>query len=130
VRLGLGIGNAAYWDSKTKTWWDEPAAQTSWGIHEEAIDVPSNTVMRTEKYARNLVRRNWVPQEIIDLRINNRGGIWSQFWLGDTIRIVIPNFGWPERGGCDVKIRVMGVEVEEEREQMRIIGKVWTLNVE
>jgi len=126
----LGLGNATAWKDKTKSYWNEPTAQANWGIHEEAVDVPSNTVFRTEKYARRLVRQNWAPQEIIDLRINNRDGIWSQFWIGDMIRIIIPNFGWIERGGCDIEIRVLGVEVEEEREQMRIIGKVWTANVE
>lgn len=130
VTRGLGIGNESYWTSKVLSYWTEPTAVSEWGVLEEAIDVPSNTVMRTEKYARNLVRQNWVPREVMDITINNRGGIWSQFWMGDTVRVVIPNFGWAERGGCDVKIRVIGIEVEEETEQMRIIGKVFTQNVE
>lgn len=130
VTRGLGLGSDAYWVNKTKTWWDEPSAQAKWGVWEAATDVPSNTVMRTEKYARNLVRQNWEPQEIIDIRINNRDGIWKQFWIGDTVRIVIPNFGWQENGGVDEKLRIIGIEVEEERQQMRLLGKVFTLNVD
>ena len=126
----LGLGNAVSWADTTKSYWTEPTAAARWGILEEAIDVPSNTVMRTEKYARRLVRRNWSPREMMDITINNRDGVWTQFWMGDIVRIVIPDFGWAERGGCDTKIRVVGIEVEEEVRKMRIIGTVFTPNVE
>lgn len=121
----IGYSNQSDWKLKHKMRQRNLPAWNDWGTLEGTITAKRGESAATaEKFARMLVRANYAPTEMLDIQINNRDGIWSQFWIGDTVRVVIPNFGWQESGGCDVKLNITGIEVQEKPQVMRIIGSV------
>lgn len=125
ITQAIGYSNQAEWSQKYKMPMRNNPAWNKWGTLEGTITANLGTSADTaEKFARMLIRANYAPYETFDFTINNKGGIWSQFQLGDTIRAVLPMCGWRERGGFDGKIRITGLEVVEGKEHLRLIGEV------
>lgn len=125
ITQAIGYSNQANWDQKHKTKVRNLPAWAEWGTLEGVATAKrSEALSEAQKHARMYIRQNYAPSALLDIQINNRDGIWSDFWIGDTVRVVIPNFGWEEEGGCDVKLKIQGIEVQEQPQKMRIIGSV------
>jgi len=119
-----GFGNAVDWTEKAKVLWREQEPWDRWSTLEGTIMSTSNTTFRAEKYARNEVRKHDQPDETLDFMVVNRGSVWSEFWVGDTVRVVIPHIGWQESGGFDGEVKVTGIEIQEKPQKMRVIGTI------
>lgn len=125
ITQAIGYSNQLDWAEKYKMPVRNVPAWNEWGTLEGTTTATRGESAATaEKHARMYIRQNYAPSEILDIQVNNRDGIWGDFWIGDTVRIIIPNFGWQSDGGCDVNLRINGIEVQEEPQLLRIIGKV------
>lgn len=125
ITQGIGYSNQLDWKKKYKMKMRNVPAWNEWGTLEDTTTATRGESAATaEKHARMMIRQNYAPSEILDIQMNNRDGIWGDFWIGDTVRVIIPNFGWQSQGGCDVKLRINGIEIQEKPELMRIIGQV------
>lgn len=131
ITQAWGFGNATYWTDKAKERQRLKASYNDWGILEGVTHCSSNTSSNTAKYARQRVRECPEPLKTLDITIINRNSVWSKFWIGDTVRVIIPELGWQESGGVDDSMKVTGIEVQEEPQLMRITGelpKTYSLN--
>jgi len=124
ITQAWGFGNATAWDSKAKELQRLTDGYDEWGVLEGYTFCTSNTSSNTAKYARQAVRKNPEPQRTLDFIIMNRNDIWEDFWVGDTVRVVIPNLGWQSSGGFDENMKITGIEVQEEPGLMRITGRL------
>jgi len=125
ITQAVGLSNQAGWDNKYRKPQRNIPAWNEWGpLEKSVLGKLCTSAACAEKQARMEIRKHYAPVQMLDIQINNRDGIWSDFWIGDTVRVIIPNFGWEEEGGCDVKLKIQGIEVQEKLEKMRIIGSV------
>ena len=125
ITQAVGSTNHAQWGYKLRMPVRNIPAYNEWGALETAVQTVSCTSAAcAKKHAKMHIRENYAALEMLDIQINNRDGIWGKFWIGDVVRVVIPNFGWEEEGGCDVKLKIQGIEIQEKVEKMRIIGSV------
>jgi len=122
ITRGFGLGNHADWEDKVRAVYEDAAGVAKWGILEGTFDARSNNQADAEAVAFNR-GGNTKPIVTVDIVINNRDGIWSKFWIGDIIRVIMPEYGWRERGGYDGAVRVVAIEVDESRETMRVLAK-------
>ena len=125
ITQAIGLSNQASWYNKHRMPQRNIPAWSEWGTLEKSVlGKLCTSAACAEKQARMEIRKYYAPVEMLDIQINNRDGIWADFWIGDTVRVSVPNFGWAEEGGCDVKLKIQGIEIQEKPEKMRIIGSV------
>jgi hypothetical protein len=101
--------------------YEDAQARGEYGLLSASLD-GANADLSLLALAQNYVALNKEPVERLDFRIVNRAGVFGTFWIGDTIRVIIPQLGWPEYGGVDLYMRVGGIELDERAQEMRIVA--------
>jgi hypothetical protein len=122
VTYGFGLGNDSNWDEKAIAEYSSPSV-ARWGVRDGTKDATGNRGDQAEQAARQAITDK---RRALDITIDNEDAAWLRFWLGDIILVSDPRSYWPEAGGLLWGCRVEGIEVEEEAQRMRVIGKEWT----
>jgi hypothetical protein len=123
VTNGFGLGNDSKWELKALYEYKSPLI-ARWGVRDGIKDAGGNRMDQAEYAARQVIRDK---QRAMDITIDNDADAWLRFWVGDLITVSDPRSYWPEQGGLLWGCRVEAIEVEEEAQRMRVIGKEWTL---
>lgn len=128
INFGPLITKAVAWstDESSNAVYEDLAAQAKYGILATTIDAGEDTALSLEALAQIAVSANYEPEEKLDLYLVNREDVFSKFWIGDTVRVIIPQYGFSEYGGVDMYLRVGGIEVDEQAGTMRVVGAVDT----
>jgi hypothetical protein len=118
----VGLGNVSNWDEKARYDRADADKTSRFGVRDALYDAGVNTTDRIAAGIDSVFRGE---TKTLDVTITNEDRAWSQFWVGDIIRISCPQYGWSESGGVEYDAIVTGLEIQEEAERMRIIGKEW-----
>ena len=120
ISRGVAFGNAAGWEHKEKQSYTDEGWKALYGVREAPTDARSNEPDEVRQAARKMIKR---PLIKVDIQVNSRID-WSLLGLGDIVRMSLPHHGWYGKG-LVADIRIEGLELEEGRKTMRLIGKEW-----
>ncbi len=122
VTVGIGLGNASAADEKERRDYEDKDLSAKYRRRSRIIDADGNTSDIVLDAAKRGIHH---PERALDVTIDNWADTWLKFWVGDLIRVSDPRSGYPDEGGMLYDCRVTGIEIQEEAERMRVIGKEW-----
>lgn len=88
----------------------DPAGVRKYGLRERLVENSAwDTIEVLHSAAVLGLQSSREPARTPALNIDNRGGAFGSFWLGDTVRVILPTV---QPGGLDAKVRVTGIQYD------------------
>lgn len=99
----------------------KPAIEV-YDLLEGKLDLPDvETIELLQNAAEGKLRADKLPANAAGLNIDNRRGMWGRFWLGDTVRTILPTASY---AGLDTAVQVHAIQVDAAAGKMGLAVEV------
>jgi hypothetical protein len=61
------------------------------------------------------------PAKTLGINLDNRRGMWGQFWLGDLIRVIVPKVAYI---GLDAVVQVQGIQLDADAGKLGLVVEI------